>query len=128
MLRRKAPMARGTSQLRRSTIKKRAPKKRPGHDKRMLEACRGMHCFLAVPGVCCGDTATVVPCHANWSEYGKGAGIKADDKFTVPGCWRCHAWLDTGSAPRDEKRQAWERAYKRWAAYREQDLGLLSAA
>ncbi|UAW00998.1 hypothetical protein [Ralstonia phage RPZH3] len=64
----------------------------------------------------------VVPCHANWSEYGKGAGIKADDKFTVPGCWRCHAWLDAGSAPRDEKRQAWERAYKRWSAYREQNL------
>ncbi|QMV33210.1 hypothetical protein 23F_00049 [Ralstonia phage Gerry] len=121
---RKAPISRGTSQLKRTAMKKRAPKKRPGNDKRMLDACRDQHCFLEVPSVCCGDTATVVPCHANWSEYGKGAGIKADDKFTVPGCWRCHAWLDQGKAPADEKRQTWERAYKRWAAYREQNIGI----
>ncbi|QMV33389.1 hypothetical protein F1_00026 [Ralstonia phage Heva] len=121
---RKAPISRGTSQLKRTAMKKRAPKKRPGHDKRMLDACRGQHCYLIVPGVCCGDTATVVPCHANWSEYGKGAGIKAADKFTVPGCWRCHAWLDAGQATGEEKRATWEAGYKLWSAYREKNLGL----
>ncbi|QMV33288.1 HNH endonuclease [Ralstonia phage Gervaise] len=123
MLRRKTPLARGTSQLRRSAIKKRAPKKRPGHDKRYRDACRDQHCYLIVPGVCCGDTETTVPCHPNWSDYGKGAGLKAPDKFTVPGCWRCHAWLDQGPAPRDEKRQVFERGLARWSAYREQRLG-----
>ena len=111
---RKAP-----ANLKRSAFKRRAPKKRPGHDKAMLEACRGQHCYLAIPDVCCGDTETTVPCHANWSSYGKALGLKALDKYTVPGCWTCHAWLDSGKAPKDEKRQAWESAYKRWSNYRD---------
>lgn len=110
----KAPVS-----LKRTAFKRRAPKKRPGHDKTMLEACRGAHCYLEVDGVCCGDTATVVPCHANWGKYGKGMGIKSDDRFTVPGCWLCHSWLDSGKASGEEKRLIWEAAYKRWAAYRD---------
>lgn len=122
MLRRKTPLARGTSQLRRSTIKKRAPKKRPGHDKRMLEACRGQHCYLRIPGVCRDDTATTVPAHRN---EGKGTGLKVPDKFTLPACFWCHFEYDQGMRfTREEKRGFFNAAYPRWAAYREQHFGL----
>ena len=32
--------------------------------------------------------------HSNFSEHGKGRGIKADDKYTIPLCHFCHGKLD----------------------------------
>ncbi|MCY0389616.1 DUF1364 family protein [Robbsia sp. Bb-Pol-6] len=113
------PFKRSTLPRRSGPIKKKAPKKRAGHDKAMLAACRGQPCYLRVPGVCRNEIATVVPCHANWAEYGKGMGQKAADRFTVPGCWRCHSWLDQGPAPGELKRATWEAAYSPWSAYRD---------
>lgn len=113
------PFARTTALRRSGPIKKKAPKKRAGHDKAMLALCRGQTCHLRVPGVCRDETATVVPCHANWAEYGKGMGQKAADRFTVPGCWRCHSWLDTSAASGALKREAWEVAYAIWSACRD---------
>lgn len=118
-LKRKTPMPRGSSTLARTVMKKHAPKKRAGHDKPMLTACRGAPCYLSVPGICRGQHDTVVPCHANWPEYGKGAGLKARDEFTVPGCMHCHAWLDQGAAPSDIKRSVWESAFARWQPVRD---------
>ncbi|QMV32654.1 HNH endonuclease [Ralstonia phage Cimandef] len=119
---RKAPISRGTSQLKRTAMKKRAPKKRPGHDKRMLDACRGQHCYLRIPGVCRDDTATTVPAHRN---EGKGVGLKVPDKYTLPACYWCHYEYDQGNRfTREEKRGLFNAAYPRWAAYREQRLGL----
>lgn len=65
------------------------------------------------------EDPTVVPCHANWQEYGKGGGLKARDEFTVPGCRYCHQWLDFGGSTYDEKKTVWEQAYKRWSSYRD---------
>lgn len=106
--------------MKRSYIKTRTPKKRAGHDKAMLTACRGQRCYLAVPHICCsyeGDP-TVVPCHSNQSKHGKGGAIKARDEFTVPGCYQCHQWLDQSAAPRDEKDAVWDAAYEQWVAVR----------
>lgn len=105
--------------MRRTPFKAKARKKRAWHDKAITDACRDQECYLLVPGVCCGDTATVVPCHANWSDYGKGGGRKADDRYTVPGCWLCHSWLDQGKSSNEDKRAIWESAYERWSAYRD---------
>ena len=116
---RRAALSRGTATLRRTPMKRKTPKRRPGHDKAMLDACRGQPCYLAIPGVCRGDIATVVPCHANSSRYGKGMGIKAHDKFTVPGCMHCHQWLDQGPADRHVKAAHWDWAYNRWSAVRD---------
>lgn len=112
-LQRKTPMAR-------APFKRRAPKKRRGwHEPKYLAACRGAACFLQLAGICQGACETVVPCHANWSEYGKGAGIKAKDIFTVPGCFHCHRELDQGfSLTREQKRAAWEWAFNRWQPVR----------
>lgn len=105
--------------MKRTPFKKRASKKRAWHNKTALDACREQACFLSIPGVCCGDSRTVVPCHANWSEYGKAGARKADDIYTVPGCGVCHYWLDFGKSSYEEKKAAWERAYARWSTYRD---------
>ncbi|WP_241120335.1 nuclease domain-containing protein [Achromobacter xylosoxidans] len=113
------------STLQRAAIKRRAPKKRPGHEPKYLAACRGESCYLQIPGVCRGacERDTVVPCHANWSDYGKGMGIKAPDIYTVPGCARCHTCLDQGmTLTKAEKKATWEWAYTRWSAARASKL------
>lgn len=111
------------STLQRAAIKRRAPKKRAGHEPKYLAACRGERCYLQIPGVCRGEVESVVPCHANWSGYGKGMGIKAPDIYTVPGCARCHACLDQGvTLTKAEKKATWEWAYTRWSAARASKL------
>lgn len=130
MLKRSAPLTRktplkATTGLQRTPMKRRAPKKRAGHEPKYLAACRGEPCYLQIPGVCRGacERDTVVPCHANWSDYGKGMGIKAPDIYTVPGCARCHASLDQGmTLTKAEKRATWEWAYTRWSAARASKL------
>lgn len=122
-LTRKTPL-KATTGLERTPFKRRAPKKRPGHEPKYLAACRGERCYLQIPGVCRGERESVVPCHANWSAYGKGMGIKAKDEFTVPGCFRCHSCLDSGfSLTDDQKRATWEWAYTRWSQVRAAKFG-----
>jgi hypothetical protein len=127
MLKRSAPLTRktplkATTGLARTPFKRRAPKKRPGyHEPKYLAACRSEPCYLQIPGVCRGECErdTVVHCHANWSAYGKGMGIKAKDIYTVPGCFRCHQCLDQGFSLTDaDKRATWEWAYNRWLPVR----------
>lgn len=121
---RRSPLKRGTSTLKRTPFKHREPRKRVGHNAAMRNACRGQQCYLAVPGVCLGATgaATVVPCHSNSHEHGKGMGLKADDIYTVPGCMACHQWLDQGPAPKQLKRDIWELAYSRWQPVRDRSF------
>ena len=114
----------GKAALHGTTFKRKAPKKREGQDKRMLDACRGENCYLRVLGVCFRTAETVVPCHSNEQEHGKGMGIKARDEFTVPGCFACHAWLDQGSAPRELKFSVWRAAYREWEPVRAAKLSI----
>lgn len=139
MMQRKKPMARagfkrkaaltlspfsGRAVLKGSTFARKRPKARVGTDKKMLAACRGEHCYLAVPDVCLSTSETVVPCHSNEQQHGKGIGIKAHDKFTVPGCMACHAWLDQGPAHRDTKFSVWREAYRVWEPIRDAKLAV----
>lgn len=116
---RRSPMPRSTKALQRSPMVKRTPKRRAGHNKAMLAACRGQECFLAIPGVCRGRTETVVPCHSNQSKHGKGMGLKARDEFTVPGCQDCNTWLDQGPADRHTKAAHFDWALTRWEPVRD---------
>jgi hypothetical protein len=91
-----------------------------------LAICRGQRCYLRVPGVCTAsgcDDGTVVPAHSNQSRHGKGAGIKANHRFTVPGCFSCHAWIDQGPAPRQTKFNFWDMAFFEWEPIREKLMG-----
>lgn len=52
---------------------------------------------------CLANDGTVCGAHSNQSKHGKGRGIKASDKYCASLCSKCHAWLDFGTASREEK-------------------------
>jgi heterodisulfide reductase subunit B len=108
--------AKQSKPMKRTAWKKKAKKKRDGHDKGMLEACRGQECYLKIPKVCMGlaGISTVVPAHSNQQKHGKGMGLKARDEFTVPACMTCHAWIDQGSADKQVKFGHWDSAFSKW--------------
>ena len=55
-----------------------------------------------------------IPAHANWSDYGKGAMLKAHDWAVAALCHDCHVALDQGGVfTREERREKWEQAFKR---------------
>jgi hypothetical protein len=131
-------MARGTSTIKTTTAMKsstpmRARKPAKDKPKRVarnagpvdyLALCRGQPCYLLVPGVAHHPPDTVVPCHSNQQQHGKGMGIKALDKFTLPGCHYCHFAIDqSGQFTREEKFALWDAAYVRWEIARARLLG-----
>ena len=82
-------------------------------DRDLLNLCYEFDCLLNIEGVCTGGTGE--PCHANWPEFGKGAGMKAHDCYAVPGCRACHMELDQGSRlTKDERKHIWMRAFLRY--------------
>ena len=135
---RKKPMARGSwsrkssplpeggikTAMRRTGMKSRINKPTVAEGSKYLEACRGERCYLDVFGVCLHDPATVVACHSNQSKHGKGMGIKAEHRYSVPGCRACHVFIDQGTATREYKFSIWDRAYAEWAPIRAQKMGI----
>lgn len=132
-MQRKTPM-KATKPIGRSPMKHSGRRKHKidgRHDQKMLDACRGQSCYLLVPGVCrrIPEDPTVVDCHGNWADTGKGIGLKAADRFSVPGCASCHYWLDVGTtATREEKRAVFFDALSRWEPARAAKIGERAAA
>lgn len=94
----------------------------------MLTACRGEVCYLRIPGICIGGTETVVPAHSNEQAHGKGMGIKADDKYTVPACYACHFVIDQSAMlTKQEKFSFWRDAYAAWQPVRDNKLNVKTA-
>lgn len=89
------------------------PKVRRLQNKRLRELASGMPCLLRAPGVRVHDPATTVACHSNWRELGgKGAHRKADDSYSVWGCFACHTWLDSGNTgDADAKKRVFRTAH-----------------
>lgn len=117
---------RGTA-LRRTAMKKRAKKPTVAEGSLYLAACRGEPCYLRVRGVCSFNPAdeTIVPCHSNLLEHGKGKGIKAEHRFTFPGCGACHFWLDQSMVPtKEQRRAATLDALSRWEPVRARKMGI----
>lgn len=108
--------------LRRTELKRRVHRPTVSEGAKYLYACRSEPCYLRVPGVCRlnPNDETVVPCHSNQGRDGKGGGLKADNRATVPGCFYCHAWIDqnTVGTPRQVKFDVWDRAYEEWEPVR----------
>lgn len=73
----------------RARMKASRPKSTP-----IRKSARGEDCTLMIPGVCNRDPETVVLCHSNRLEDGKGMGLKAPDKEGAYGCSCCHDVLD----------------------------------
>lgn len=98
-------------------------RRQPYRNKKMLAAAKGQDCALETEW-CNHDPATVVACHSNWQEDGKGMGQKADDFCIADGCSGCHRWLDEGPASEQEKREVFHRGMKR-TLRRRLDMGVL---
>lgn len=90
-----------------------APKTEPHRHAHLLAMAKGMPCLLRIPDVCTSDRATTVACHSNEAAHGKAGARKADDEYTVWGCFACHAWLDQGRASAEEKREAFMEGHAR---------------
>lgn len=68
----------------------------------LTRTARGEDCAFNVPGVCPLIPAdpTVVWCHSNEEDHGKGKSLKAHDCFGAFGCVHCHNWYDRTRDPR----------------------------
>lgn len=96
-----------------------APKTVERRNRSLLDMARGRPCLLRSPACpLSGDTSTTVACHSNASRHGKAGARKADDHYSVWGCYYCHSWLDQGHADRDIKDAVFGRALaeqlRRW--------------
>jgi len=69
------------------------PKRIPYRNKKYLQGAESEECTFRGP-TCNGDPATVVACHSNLGEDGKGMGQKADDDCSFYGCRECHDFYD----------------------------------
>jgi hypothetical protein len=122
-----ATLSRATPLERKTPLRSRKRKPTVAEGSKFIDACRGETCYLRVPGMCCSigfAHYSVVDCHSNQSKHGKAGGLKAKHEFTVPGCGNCHAYIDQGPAPRDEKFAIWDRAYAEWEPVRSRKMGL----
>ncbi|MGD3146612.1 hypothetical protein [Acinetobacter baumannii] len=74
----------------------------------------------ALPCVRCGQSPSQAA-HSNSSKHGKGRGIKANDLYTVPLCYVCHAAFDKFELG---TRQESEAMFERWLEKTERMLNL----
>lgn len=80
-------------------------------DKALTDMAAQRPCLLMVAAVCNHRQDTTVACHSNLSIHGKGGARKADDTYTVWGCFSCHYWLDHGKARAEDKEAAFMAAH-----------------
>jgi len=89
-------------------------------NRKLLDLAHRVHeCQVQIDGVCIGYSPHgCEPAHANWSEYGKSMGRKADDVYHAAACHACHAELDQGKQlSREERLDYWRRGFERTMLY-----------
>lgn len=68
----------------------------------------------------CGKSndGDVVFAHANWHEYGKGGALKANDWAVAALCsLKCHSFVDSSKAMKEEKKEFWIAAHVKTLAW-----------
>lgn len=68
-------------------------------DNKRLELIRSLPCCQ------CGASPRSQAAHSNFGIHGKGKGVKADDKYTIPLCHKCHASLDQNLSQQTRQQQ-----------------------
>ena len=85
---------------------------------KIRQSARGENCTMESP-MCNFNPETVVWCHSDYSEHGRGMGHKAHDVFGFYGCSGCNSWYDTQSkagkfsVSEDDRRWYYQRAHDR---------------
>lgn len=81
-------------------------------NRELLNLAYEIPCTFQLP--CCEGGIAGEPAHSNQSRHGKGGSIKAHDCFFAAGCRACHREIDQGTTmTREEKFEAWQRAFER---------------
>jgi Protein of unknown function (DUF1364) len=88
------------------------PKTEAHRNPALLEMARGRRCLILFPYLN-HDRDTTVACHSNLGEHGKAGARKADDEYSVWGCFACHSMLDQGHLTEAEKRATFTAAHGR---------------
>ena len=68
-------------------------------DNKRLEQIRSLPCCQ------CGASPRSQAAHSNFGIHGKGKGVKADDRYTIPLCHACHASLDQNLSQQTRQEQ-----------------------
>lgn len=68
-------------------------------DPKRLELIRSLPCCQ------CGASPRSQAAHSNFGIHGKGKGIKADDRYTIPLCHSCHSSLDQNLSQQTRQEQ-----------------------
>ena len=83
-------------------------------NKNLLDLAQGQECLLNISQRCeTTEGSTTVACHDNSLQSGKGMSLKADDSYSVWGCYWCHALLDQGRMDYEDKQEVFKQAYTR---------------
>lgn len=83
-------------------------------NERLTRTAEGRDCTILLPTTVNHGRDTVVWCHSNWAEHGKGSRLKAHDCFGAFGCAWCHAEIDQGKRfSNEQKRSIFSEAMKR---------------
>ncbi len=90
-LKAKSPI-KALSPLKTASPGKKTLKAKPTRTTKIRASAKGEPCLVRVPGVCNGNSATVVLAHLN----GAGVGHKHQDHKAAYACSECHSWLDGG--------------------------------
>jgi len=61
---------------------------------KITASAAGQECQVRIPGVCNGDSSTVVWAHAIGLSSGKGIGMKSPDIMGAYACQKCHDAYD----------------------------------
>ncbi|MEB3793678.1 MULTISPECIES: hypothetical protein [unclassified Acinetobacter] len=85
-----------------------------------MRSTKRLNEIRALPCVRCGYPHSQAA-HSNSSKHGKGRGIKANDLYTVPLCYVCHAAFDKFELG---TRQESEAMFERWLEKTERMLNL----
>lgn len=88
-----------------------APKTELHRNPHLLAMARGKPCLFRLPGICNFDPETTVACHSNSGAHGKGGARKADDQYSVWGCFACHSHIDQGKSDATAKEVAFMGAH-----------------
>ncbi|OTT33473.1 hypothetical protein [Acinetobacter baumannii] len=71
-----------------------------------MRSTKRLNEIRALPCVRCGYPHSQAA-HSNFSEHGKGKGIKADDNYTIPLCHGCHMVFDQYRNMGREESRVW---------------------
>lgn len=88
-------------------------KQKPLRSKKLRDSAMGEDCtYNSI--MCNFNPETVVLCHDNQIEHGKGMGLKGDDRHAFYACSACHFFHDVDtSASKEVKRKFSDRAKAR---------------